>query len=258
MSLGTAGLVSAISGGIGRAIFGHLAQKGVKIFSTTRRTLDSFWDKNIPWPSNAIHAVADLTREKDVIALFNSIADQRTPLDIVVNCVGGSLHSSPISDFPDDKFDEVIAVNFKSAFLMTKHAFRYMKEHNGDSGGNIIHIVSSSAKNISHNKAPYGAAKAGLAHFIHYAASEGAPDNILVNGISPTYVFTKRHEQEIQAKMHATSSSRESVEATITKHQLIKKPLLASDLLPVVDLLGTTRVITGQIYNVTMGEVLSY
>ena len=45
--------------------------------------------------------------------------------------------------------------------MLTKESIKYMKR-NGDQGGNILHFVSSSSKDVSHNKAPYGIAKAGL------------------------------------------------------------------------------------------------
>ncbi|MHA1132049.1 MAG: SDR family NAD(P)-dependent oxidoreductase, partial [Candidatus Helarchaeota archaeon] len=159
-------------------------------------------------------------------------------------------------DFPVDAFDKIIALNLRTPFLLTKHAIKLMKTN--QNGGNIVHFVSSSAKNISYHKAPYGTAKAGLAHFIHYAASEGGPFNIKVNGISPTYVFTSRHEREIATKIKKTGLSRDEIISQIFSRQLLKKAMVSQDLIEVTELLATTDVITGQIYNCSLGEILSY
>ena len=129
---------------------------------------------------------------------------------------------------------------------------------NGKTGGNIVHFVSSSAKNIAPGKAPYGIAKAGLAHLLQYAASECGDYNIKVNGISPTYVFTPRHEREIEKKIRDTGKSRDAIVNEIISRQLIKKLLYPKDLTEVTELLATTDCITGQIYNCCLGEILSY
>jgi NAD(P)-dependent dehydrogenase (short-subunit alcohol dehydrogenase family) len=126
-----------------------------------------------------------------------------------------------------------------------------------ETGGSIIHIVSSSAKGISPNKAPYGAAKAGLAHFIHYAAAEGAEMGIRVNGITPTYVFTPRHELEINEKAAATGTNQDEIAAGLVAGQLIKEQMVPEDLLGTVDLLLEARAITGQVIDVTFGETFT-
>jgi NAD(P)-dependent dehydrogenase (short-subunit alcohol dehydrogenase family) len=149
---------------------------------------------------------------------------------------------------------EVFRVNLISAFLITKEGIRLMKSQ----GGNIIHMVSSSAKSISSKKAPYGMAKSALVTMIQYVATETAKHNIRVNGISPTYVFTPRHQKEIKKKSQNKKLERKDLEAKMVDAQLLKKKLFSEDLIPVVELLMKTEIITGQIYNVTLGEVLSY
>jgi NAD(P)-dependent dehydrogenase (short-subunit alcohol dehydrogenase family) len=125
-------------------------------------------------------------------------------------------------------------------------------------GGNIIHFISSSARKISTNKAPYGIAKAGLAKLVNYAASEVGKYDIRINGISPGFVFTPRHIQDIQKKMEKTGRTEEEVAKSKMKLQRIDRRLYSEDLLPLVELLSTTKTITGQNYNAALGEVLDY
>jgi NAD(P)-dependent dehydrogenase (short-subunit alcohol dehydrogenase family) len=249
-------LVTAISGGIGQAIFKEMAPAVKAIVSSSRNGKDTFWE-GADWPANATHVTADMTCEADVERLFKEILALHGRVDVAVNCVGGSMFGHKIEDFPADEFDQVVATNLRSAFLFTKHAIKAMKQ-NGQDGGNIVHVVSISAKKIAINKGPYGMAKAAVAKLIHYAAHEAAEYNILVNGISPGYVFTPRHEQEIDEKAKRTGKPPERIVDGLISGQLIKRHLVPADLLDAVQLLSTTRVMTGQIINVDFGEVLSY
>ncbi len=249
-------LITGASGGIGYVIMENFVNR-VKFLITSSRKNQSEFMKLNPIPKNLAHLSKDLTIEKNVQELFNYIENTHGRLDILINCVGGSLFNHPIEEFPIKEFDEVISLNLRSAFLLTKHGIKLMKNNGGD-GGNIIHFVSSSAKNISNGKAPYGIAKAGLAHLIHYAAFEAAGHGIKINGISPTYVLTPRHEKEINEKVRKTGKQRDEIIRDKISRQLLKREMKPEDLLPVVELLATTNSITGQIYNSDMGEVLFY
>nr|MDO8087005.1 SDR family oxidoreductase [Candidatus Sigynarchaeum springense] len=253
---GKVAIVTAVSGGIGQAIFKDVAATALGVVSSSRGSKETFWDGG-DWPGNAIHVIGDMTCEADIENLFKQAMALHGRVDVAINCVGGSLFGHKIEDFPADEFDKVVATNLRSAFLFTKHAIRAMKG-NCPGGGNIVHVVSISAKKIAINKAPYGIAKAGLARLIHYAAQEAAEHDILVNGISPGYVFTPRHEKEIDEKATRTGKPRERIADGLVSGQLIKRYLLPADLLDAVHLLSTTRVMTGQVINVDCGEVLSY
>ncbi len=253
---GKVAIVTAVSGGIGQAIFRDVAAAARGVVSSNRSGKEAFW-KDRDWPRNATHVPGDLTREADVEQLFKQALALHGRVDVAINCVGGSMFGHKIEDFPVDEFDQVLAANLRSAFLFTKHAIRAMKG-NGAGGGNIVHVVSISAKKITINKAPYGIAKAGLAKLIHYAAHEAAEYDVLVNGISPGYVFTHRHEQEIDDKAARTGKPRERIADGLVSGQLVKRHLVPADLLGAVRLLSTTRVMTGQIINVDYGEVLAY
>lgn len=249
-------LLTGASSGIGSSLMEYFIDKVQQMITSNRKPLSKFLTIK-PTPKNLDHLPLDLTIEESVQNLIQHVLKEHGRLDVLINCVGGSLFSHPIEDFPMDEFDKVISLNFRSAFLLTKYAITAMKQ-NGDAGGNIVHFVSSSAKNISNHKAPYGAAKAALAHLIHYASSECGKYNIKVNGISPTYVFTPRHEREIQQKVQESGKKRDEIVDQILSHQILKKPMQSRDLIEVTELLATTEVITGQIYNCSMGEILYY
>ncbi|MBD3351744.1 MAG: SDR family oxidoreductase [Candidatus Lokiarchaeota archaeon] len=249
-------LITGIGGGIGRAIFKSFLSSEYQVI-TSSRTEKTELDVDFNSLSEITHYQYDLTKEENVIQLFEQIKNKYNKLDVFINTIGGSLYSHKLEDFPLDEFREVLEVNLVSAFLLTKYAIQLMK-NNKDNGGNIIHLVSSSAKKFSTNKAPYGIAKAGLARLIQYAAKESAIYDIRINGLSPTYVFTERHKSSIEKKVKEKDQSEEEILDHILESQLLKKPMLPEDLIPVIILLSKTKVITGQIYNCTLGEIINY
>lgn len=249
-------LVTGVGGGIGNAVIRHLTPLCNHLISSSRSDVSSLFG-NETIPNNYTHIPLDLTQEDNAIKLFEHINEEFGRLDVLINTIGGSLYAHTIEDYQLEEFQEVIHLNLTSAFLMTKHSVRLMKE-NKPEGGNIVHFISSSARKISNKKAPYGIAKAGLAKLVNYAASEAGKYDIRVNGISPGYVFTPRHIEDIENEMKKSGKSEEVIVHSKMKLQQIERRLFSEDLLPLVELLSTTKVITGQNYNCTIGEVLDY
>lgn len=246
-------LITGVGGGIGNTFLHHLKGKCKSIISSSRSSLEEVVGDRKSGEHHK-HFSLDLTSEQNVKKLFENIHKKHGNLDVIINTIGGSLYSHRLENFPLEEFKEVLDVNLTSAFLLTKAAIPLMKER----GGNIVHVVSSSAKRISEHKAPYGIAKVGLTRMIQYVASECGKYDIKINGISPTYVFTPRHEREIEKKAKTSHMTRKEIQEQMIESQLLKKSLYPKDLLPLLELLISTDVITGQIYNCTLGEVLSY
>jgi NAD(P)-dependent dehydrogenase (short-subunit alcohol dehydrogenase family) len=241
-------LITGVGGGIGSVLADYFETKVKSLITASRTHREA---------KNGVHFPLDLSIEGNIVSLFQDVAQKYGKIDCVVNTVGGSLYSHRIEDFPTIEFDEIFNINLRNAFILTREAIKIMKKNNPQSGS-IIHYVSSSAKKISNNKAPYGMAKTALARLIQYAAVETAEYNIKVNGITPTYVFTDRHEEEIKKKALKTGKTYEEILQSIVKSQVLKRGLYPADLIPITELLIETNVITGQIYDVSMGEVLNY
>jgi len=249
-------LITGVGGGIGQAALLHYLPN-VKMVITASRHEENTIFSSEKAPANWKHYSMDLTHESNVIRLFSLIIQDFGHLDCVINTIGGSLFSRRIEDCSLDEFSQVLNVNLISAFLITREAIKVMKS-NGPPGGNILHIVSTSTKRVAGDKGPYSIAKVGLARLIQYTATEIAQYNLRINGISPTYVFTERHLAEIHRKHEKTGKSESDLIAELVSPQLIKTQLKGEDLLPLLDLLITTKIITGQIYDCSLGEVLDF
>ena len=139
-------------------------------------------------------------------------------IDILINNAG-IQHVSPVEDFPEEKWEDIISINLNSAFYTTKYLFKSMKEN---AFGRIINIASAHGLVASEYKSAYVASKHGIVGFTKVIALEGAPFNVTCNAICPGYVRTPLVDKQIhdQAIAHGISEAE-----VIEKVMLIKQPI---------------------------------
>lgn len=118
-------------------------------------------------------------------------------LDILVNNAGISGALAPLMDYPDETFDQVMAVNARGVFLGMKYSARVMKEH----GGSIINISSVSGIGGGRFVVGYTASKHAVVGMTKLAATELAQYNIRVNALCPAPTAT-----EMMFEMERTQS----------------------------------------------------
>jgi 3-hydroxybutyrate dehydrogenase len=128
-------------------------------------------------------------------------------VDILVNNAG-IQHVNHIENFPDEKWDAIIALNLSAAFHTTKASFGAMKS-NGF--GRIINIASAHGLVASPFKSAYVAAKHGVVGLTKTVALEGAEFGVTCNAICPGYVWTPLVESQIDSTAMARSLTREEV-----------------------------------------------
>ena len=155
----------------------------------------------------ALYDAADMTKPDEIAAMVARAAADTGSVDIIVNNAG-IQHVAPIIDFPEDKWDAIIAINLTSAFHMMKAAIPHMKAKRW---GRVISTASAHSLVASPNKSAYVAAKHGIAGLTKTAALEVATDGITVNCISPGYVWTPLVENQIPDTMKARGLTREQV-----------------------------------------------
>jgi 3-hydroxybutyrate dehydrogenase len=117
-------------------------------------------------------------------------------VDILVNNAG-IQYVAPIEDFPDDKWDAIMAINLSAAFHAIKAAVPGMKKRGW---GRIINIASSHGLVASREKVGYVAAKHGLVGLTKVVALENANSGVTCNAICPGWVLTPLVQKQIEAK----------------------------------------------------------
>jgi 3-hydroxybutyrate dehydrogenase len=99
-----------------------------------------------------------------------------------------------VRDFPEDRWDAILALLLTSPFLLAKHAWDAL----ADSGsGRFVAVASAHALAASPNKAAYVAAKHGVLGLVKTLALEGAEQGITATAVCPGFVRTPLMENQI-------------------------------------------------------------
>ncbi len=146
---------------------------------------------------------ADLTRPAEIRELVRFAEDSLGSADILVNNAGVQ-HVAPITEFPVDRWDYLLALNLSAVFLCMREVLPGMLRRNW---GRIINISSSHGLVASINKAAYVASKHGVVGLTKAAALETAQTGVTVNAIAPGWVLTPLVEAQIRARALAEGKS---------------------------------------------------
>ncbi len=164
----------------------------------------------------------DVTDPGSARAMIESAVTAFGRLDVLVNNAG-LQHISPIVDFPEERWNYLLAVLLTGTFVCTKYALPHMMR---GGWGRVINIASAHGLIASPFKAAYVAAKHGVVGFTKVAAWEAAAHGITVNAICPGYVRTPLVERQIadQARVHGIPES-EVVGRIMLEPQAVKRLL---------------------------------
>ena len=128
------------------------------------------------------YCVADVSKEADTKQYIETAVERYGKLDILFSNAGVEGVVKPLTEYPEDVFNKVLAVNLKGVWLSIKHSFPVM-EKNG--GGSIIITSSVAGLKGSQYVIAYAASKHGVVGVMRSAALEGAPMKIRVNTVHP-------------------------------------------------------------------------
>lgn len=181
------GRVAVVTGGgsgLGQAISIGYAQLGVTVvvadvnMAGAEATLAIIEEQG----GRAIAATLDVTDRDQSLALADSVKRDYGSVDILVNSAG-SAHRSPAEDFPEDRFDFIIALNLKGTYLCCQAFGRIML---GQGKGSIINIASIGSFAAYPWASAYLASKGGVLQVTRALALEWRDRGVRVNGIGPT------------------------------------------------------------------------
>ena len=203
MLKGRAAIVTGSTSGIGLGIAEALAGAGADIVlngfgepaEIERRRAELAEKHGV----RALYVAADMAKPAEIRALVAAAAQRLGAVDILVNNAG-IQHVAPIVEFPEERWDAVIAINLSAAFHATKAALPLMTARNW---GRIVNIASAHGLVASGEKAAYVSAKHGLVGLTKVTAIETANQGITCNAICPGWVLTPLVEQQIAARAAA-------------------------------------------------------
>jgi 3-hydroxybutyrate dehydrogenase len=208
-------LVTGAAGGIGAAVAERLAADG--------------------WEVHGVDvADGDLTTREGNRAVVDAALTRFGRLDAVV-ANAGFQHVAPVADFPEDRWDALVALLLTSPFLLAKYAWDALRA-SGD--GRFVAIASAHSLTASPYKAGYVAAKHGVLGLVKVLALEGAEAGITASAVCPAYVRTPLVEAQVadQARAHGLPEHR-VLEEVILERQAVKRLIEPDEVARVVSFL---------------------
>jgi len=206
-----AAIVTGAASGIGAAIAARFVKEDIDVLSVDLTPADG---------GPGVPIAADLTTREGNRAAVDAALERFGRLDIVVPNAGFQ-HVSPIADFPEDRWDALLAILLTSPFLLAKYAWPALVE---SGRGRFVVIASAHALAASPFKVGYVSAKHGVIGLVRTLALEGAAVGITTSAVCPAYVRTPLVEAQIasQAAAHGLPED-EVLEQVMLMPQAVKR-----------------------------------
>jgi glucose 1-dehydrogenase len=188
----------------------------------------------------------DVSKEEDVVAMFEDTVDKLGGLDVLINNAGIQI-SRPSHELSAADFDKVIGVNLRGAFLCAREAIKRFLD--AGKPGVIINISSVHQVIPKPNYLGYSVSKGGMQNMTRTLALEYAGENIRVNAIGPGATITPINRAWVDDPVKAEM---------VTSHIPIPRPGTAEEMAGVTCFLASDdgAYITGQTIFVDGGLTL--
>lgn len=246
--LGKHALITGSTSGIGWGLAQALAARGANVTingiadtGTVDRLLSEL---KVQYRVEAWYSSADMSKPTQVKQMIVEAEGRSGGLSFLVNNAG-IQHVSPVEEFPEEKWDAILAINLSSVFHACKEAIPGMKKRGF---GRIVNIASVHGLVASPFKSAYVAAKHGVIGLTKTLALELADSPLTCNAICPGYVRTPLVDGQIAQQAAAHGMPEEKVIRDVILAAQPKKEFIAvTDLADfMMFLLGPAgRVVTG-------------
>jgi NAD(P)-dependent dehydrogenase (short-subunit alcohol dehydrogenase family) len=190
-------IVTGGSRGIGAAVASLAGARGWHVavnFSTGEREAGDVAAGIVAAGGRAIAIQADVSREEDIVRMFEKAERELGPINGLVNNAAVTGGFARVEDVSAAAINKVFAINVAGAILCAREAVRRMSTKRGGNGGGIVNISSRAAHTGSPGEwVHYAGSKGAIDSFTIGLAREVATEGIRVNAVAPGLVETGLH-----------------------------------------------------------------
>ncbi|MDE1862142.1 MAG: SDR family oxidoreductase [Thaumarchaeota archaeon] len=184
-------LVTGGSGGLGIDVGQAFLKSGASL------VLTYYSDNSLPllqkiWGTskNLFLLRGDFKKEEDARTLVSEVIRRFDRIDVLANVIGGYIAGKPVTAIDEKEWDEMMELNLKTAFLLSKHVVAQMERQ---SGGKIIHVAARPGLRGNGFDAAYVASKSGVIRLVESLSEEVKNKGINVNCILPSIIDTEEN-----------------------------------------------------------------
>ncbi|MGI0116267.1 SDR family NAD(P)-dependent oxidoreductase [Zooshikella sp. RANM57] len=180
-------IVTGAGSGLGAALTAQLASQGYHVAALSR-SADKL-ERLVTQYKRVTPFVVDLSCEEEVSQVFSKLATWEAPFTKVF-CCAGSGQFGPLASYNQSTIQHMVNDNLLSMMLVAQAAIGLMRNHNKDTNGALIHVMSSAAQVGKANETVYCAMKWGCRGFTEALRVELSGTNIQVVGVYPSGMQT--------------------------------------------------------------------
>lgn len=194
--------ITGASNGIGKEIAESFSRNLANTFlmDIDPKVIDFSKELSQKYSTKSIAYVGNVSKEDDCIKAIKEVIENFSKIDILINNAGITRDNLVLKMSSQD-FSDVIDVNLKGPFYLSKYAFPYMSKQRW---GRIINISSVVGLTGQSGQANYASSKAGLIGLTKSLAREFAKRNITVNAVAPGFIktnMTEKLDEKIKQKI---------------------------------------------------------
>lgn len=239
MDLGLQGkraLVVGGSMGIGKAAAALLAAEGGRVAIAARGT-QALAQAAREIGGGALALQADCTRPEDIRRLAEQANERLGGIDILVNSIGAAK-SGAFLELGDEAWKESLELKLFGIVRLCREVVPHMKR---GGWGRIVNLIGHRGRQPEAQAMPAGVANAGLINFTKALADEVVKDGILVNGVSPCPMETRRLDYMVEAKARIMGISEEAARAEFLRDIPIGRFARPEEIAPLIAFLASER-----------------
>ncbi len=242
-------LVTGGASGIGAACAKRLLADGLSVVIADRNEAAAV---EVATSLGCGYVIADLATRAGCVTAVSGTIETAGGLDVLV-INAGYQHIDSLADFPEDRWDDMLALMLTGPFLLTKYAWEALKR---SGNGRLVYMGSAHSLTASPFKGAYVTAKHGLVGLARVAALEGGQHGITANVVAPAYVRTPLVKAQILDQARTRNIAPEEVEAKVfLENVAVKRLLEPEDVAGLVSYLVSEPAwgVTGSVQSIDLG-----